>query len=121
MITESFPPLLPEPIRELYPFRTRTMHLAVSTTEPAGAPVAMPERMSFVDEGLDSAPPLVLVHGNLTWSFLFRKLIAEAREQHRVIALTWSALDCPASRVRRLTIRLSGTRRTLHSSSPNLT
>ena len=86
MITETFPPRLPEPIRELYPFRTRTMHLAVSTTEPAGTPVAMPERMSFVDEGLDSAPPLVLVHGNLTWSFLFRNLIAEAREQHRVIA-----------------------------------
>ena len=35
--------------------------------------------MSFVDEGPENAPPLVLVHGNLTWSFLFRKLIAEAR------------------------------------------
>ena len=42
--------------------------------------------MSFVDEGPENAPPLVLVHGNLTWSFLFRKLIAEARGQHRVIA-----------------------------------
>ena len=88
MITESFPPRLPEPIRALYPFRTRTLHLAVSTAEPlpAGVPAPMPERMSFVDEGPENAPPLVLVHGNLTWSFLFRKLIAEAHEQHRVIA-----------------------------------
>jgi haloalkane dehalogenase len=85
MITESFPPQLPDPIRALYPFRTRTVHLA---GQAALGPqtVAPPERMSFVDEGPENAPPLVLVHGNLTWSFLFRDLIAQARGQHRVIA-----------------------------------
>ncbi len=99
MITESFPPKLPDPIRALYPFRTRTAHVAVDPlAEPVGngkvpamrQPQAvsdgLPERMSFVDEGPENAPPLVLVHGNLTWSFLFRNLIAEARGHHRVIA-----------------------------------
>jgi haloalkane dehalogenase len=99
MITESFPPNLPDPIRALYPFRTRTLHVAAPAAEPAfngeasaarqpqsADSAGLPERMSFVDEGPGNAPPLVLVHGNLTWSFLFRKLIAEARGQHRVIA-----------------------------------
>ncbi len=99
MITESFPTKLPDPIRALYPFRTRMVHVAVPVAKPAlngEVPVAHKphpgesagpyERMSFVDEGPENAPPLVLVHGNLTWSFLFRKLIAEARRHHRVIA-----------------------------------
>ncbi len=95
MITESFPPQLPDPIRALYPFRTRTMHVATAGAEPVrgeaqaasrGASGEISEQMSFVDEGLETASPLVLVHGNLTWSFLFRKLIAEARGRHRVIA-----------------------------------
>jgi haloalkane dehalogenase len=42
--------------------------------------------MSFVDEGPEHAPPLLLLHGNLTWSFLFRDLIARARGRFRVIA-----------------------------------
>lgn len=99
MITESFPTKLPDPIRSLYPFRTRMVHVAAPAAKPAPndeVPVAhrlQPgdsarsyERMSFVDEGPENAPPLVLVHGNLTWSFLFRKLIAEARGNYRVIA-----------------------------------
>ena len=44
------------------------------------------EMMSFVDEGPEAAPPLLLLHGNLTWSFLFRDLIARARGRFRVIA-----------------------------------
>lgn len=60
------------PIRDLYPFRTR--RLAV----PGGT-------LSYVDEG--EGPPVVLVHGNPTWSFYYRHLIAGLRERHRVIAL----------------------------------
>jgi pimeloyl-ACP methyl ester carboxylesterase len=99
MITESFPTKLPDPIRALYPFRTRMVHVAEPAAKPAlngevpgsrrpqpGDSAGPYERMSFVDEGPEQAPPLVLVHGNLTWSFLFRKLIAEARRHHRVIA-----------------------------------
>lgn len=43
-------------------------------------------RMSFVDEGPPDAPPLLLLHGNPTWSFLFRNLIQRASPHRRVIA-----------------------------------
>lgn len=42
-------------------------------------------RMHFVDEG--TGPPVVLVHGTPTWSFLFRHLVIHLRERHRVIAI----------------------------------
>jgi len=59
------------PAQALYPFAQQ--HLAV----PGGT-------MSYVDEG--SGPVVVLLHGNLTWSFYYRRLILALRESHRVIA-----------------------------------
>jgi haloalkane dehalogenase len=41
-------------------------------------------RQHYVDEG--AGPPLVLVHGNPTWSFFFRHLIEGLRDEWRVIA-----------------------------------
>ncbi len=58
------------PIRHLYPFHTA--RLAV----PGGM-------LSYVDEG--SGPPVVMVHGNPTWSFYFRHLIAALSPHYRVI------------------------------------
>jgi cis-3-alkyl-4-acyloxetan-2-one decarboxylase len=58
-------------LRELYPFHTARLQL------PGGA-------MSYVDEG--DGPPALLVHGNPTWSFYYRRLIAALRPAHRVIA-----------------------------------
>lgn len=68
-----------------YPFRPRTF--------------ATPEgRMAFVDEG--SGPPVVLVHGTPSWSFVWRDLIGQlARAGHRVIApdhLGFGLSDKPA-------------------------
>jgi haloalkane dehalogenase len=83
MIIESFPPRLPEPVRALYPFRTRCLLIDES---PAVERPASGVLMSFADEGPESAPPLLLLHGNLTWSFLYRDLIARARSRFRVIA-----------------------------------
>ena len=40
--------------------------------------------VSCVDSG--SGPPVVLVHGNPTWSFAFRDIIAGLVDEHRVIA-----------------------------------
>ena len=45
------------------------------------------ERMHFVDEGPRSAPVTVMVHGNPTWSFYFRRLILGLRYRYRCIAL----------------------------------
>lgn len=44
------------------------------------------ERMSYVDEGSPEAPPLLLVHGNPTWSLLWRNVIPQASKRFRVIA-----------------------------------
>ena len=39
----------------------------------------------YVDEG--SGPPLLLLHGNPTWSFLYRNVIAGLRDRYRCIAV----------------------------------
>ncbi|RYE93933.1 MAG: alpha/beta fold hydrolase [Myxococcales bacterium] len=40
--------------------------------------------MNYVDEG--SGPPVLMLHGNPTWSFYYRNLIRELAPRHRVIA-----------------------------------
>ena len=57
--------------REAYPFADHFYDL------PAG-------RMHYVDEG--SGPPVVLVHGTPTWSFLYRHLIKCLSADHRCVA-----------------------------------
>jgi pimeloyl-ACP methyl ester carboxylesterase len=42
-------------------------------------------RMHYIDEGEGSV--IVMVHGNPTWSFYYRKLISLLSEKHRVIAV----------------------------------
>jgi haloalkane dehalogenase len=41
-------------------------------------------RVHYVDEG--TGPPLLLLHGNPTWSFLYRDIIAGLRDRFRCIA-----------------------------------
>lgn len=43
-------------------------------------------RSSYLDEGPEGAPPVLLVHGLPTWSFLWRKLVPPLARHHRVIA-----------------------------------
>lgn len=73
MLTDARLPDLPEWLHESYPFRTRMADMGLY-------------RMSFVEEGPADAPPLLLLHGNPTWSFLFRDLIRQASGRFRVIA-----------------------------------
>jgi len=40
--------------------------------------------MHYVDEG--SGAPVLLLHGEPTWSFLYRKVIAELVDEHRCVA-----------------------------------
>jgi pimeloyl-ACP methyl ester carboxylesterase len=45
-------------------------------------------RLHYVDEGPRDAPPVLLVHGNPTWSYLWRKPIAElSKNGRRCVAL----------------------------------
>lgn len=42
-------------------------------------------RMHYLDEGEHAAPPVVMVHGNPTWSFFFRKPVQALRGAYRCI------------------------------------
>ena len=59
----------PDP--ELYPFMSRWFD-------------GTHGRMHYIDEG--SGPPILLYHGNPTWSFLYRDIITALRERFRCIA-----------------------------------
>jgi len=59
---------------ELYPFEPHWL------TVPSG------HRMHYVDEGPRDAPVVLMLHGNPTWSFYWRRLISALRISHRVIA-----------------------------------
>ena len=44
-------------------------------------------RLHYVDEGPPDAPPLLMLHGNPTWSYLYRRPIAALAERgHRCVA-----------------------------------
>jgi haloalkane dehalogenase len=58
--------------RRLYPFKPHYLSLGG-------------HRYHYVDEG--TGPVLLMVHGNPTWSFYFRELIAALRDRYRVIAV----------------------------------
>lgn len=62
------------PFHELFPWERRFLEA------PGGA-------LHYVDEGPRDAPVLLCLHGNPTWSFFWRKVIARFHETHRVIAL----------------------------------
>ena len=59
----------PDP--QLYPFRSRWFDSSRG-------------RVHYVDEG--DGPPILLCHGNPTWSFLYREIIGALREKFRCIA-----------------------------------
>ena len=42
-------------------------------------------RLHYVDEG--QGAPIVMVHGNPTWSFLYRHLIKQLRTDYRCVAV----------------------------------
>lgn len=55
---------------ELYPFESHYLKLG-------------PHRCHYIDEG--QGDPILMVHGNPTWSFYYRNLAKEFRKDHRVI------------------------------------
>ena len=69
----------PHPYGPLYPFRSRFVTVGRGTATGG----TQGHRMHYVDEG--SGPVVVCLHGNPTWGFLFRNLIAALRDDFRVI------------------------------------
>ncbi len=59
--------------QELYPFR------------PNWLEVDGGHQLHYLDEGSPDAPAVLMLHGNPTWSFYWRRLIVALRATHRVI------------------------------------
>lgn len=72
-MTQFGNPVDPGEYRSLYPFRSNFLTLGNL-------------RYHFVDQGKGSGDPVVMVHGNPTWSFYFRRLITALSAECRVIA-----------------------------------
>jgi haloalkane dehalogenase len=62
------------PSRELYPFESRWYESSVG-------------RIHYVDEG--SGRPILMCHGNPTWSFLYRNVIRSLRDRFRCVAVDY--------------------------------
>lgn len=60
--------------KDLYPFDSRYLELGAA-------------RVHYVDEG--SGPTLLLLHGNPTWSFLYRTIIEGLRADFRCVAIDY--------------------------------
>jgi haloalkane dehalogenase len=43
-------------------------------------------RIGYIDEGLRDAAPVLLMHGEPSWSYLYRKIIPRLSGEHRVLA-----------------------------------
>lgn len=57
--------------KHLYPFKSNFLEIDKGL------------RYHYLDEG--SGPPVVMVHGNPTWSFYYRRLVTLLRDRHRCI------------------------------------
>lgn len=77
-----------------YPFEPR--YLEITTTDGDAL------RMHYLDEGPASARPVLLLHGEPSWSFLYRKMVPPLVEAgHRVVApdmIGFGRSDKPADR-----------------------
>jgi haloalkane dehalogenase len=72
------PPWLPE---ALYPFRSRYLQVG-------------PAWVHYIDEG--TGPTLLLLHGNPTWSFLYREIVKGLRDDFRCVALDYPGFGLSA-------------------------
>lgn len=69
------------PDRRLYPFRSNYFRSSVG-------------RIHYLDEG--GGPPLLLLHGNPTWSFLYRGIVIRLRNRFRCVAVDYPGFGLSA-------------------------
>jgi len=65
-------PDAPDSLKRLYPFEPKSLELSCGHS------------MSYLDEG--SGPAVLMVHGNPTWSFYYRRLVLKLRDRFRCVA-----------------------------------
>jgi haloalkane dehalogenase len=61
-----------QPPAELYPFKSHWLNLSGNC-------------LHYLDEGPRDAPVVLMLHGNPTWSFYYRKLVLALRDRYRCI------------------------------------
>ena len=79
---------LPPEVSAEYPFKGRFVETA------SGA------RLHYLDEGKGEGTPVLMLHGNPSWSFLYRNLVLALREDNRCLVpdhLGCGLSDKPAS------------------------
>jgi pimeloyl-ACP methyl ester carboxylesterase len=77
MATAPKIPLTPDWLKPMYPWAPKSV-------------VVNGRRMAYLDEGDVTAPPVLLLHGNPAWSFLYRYFVGPLVEAgYRVIAPDW--------------------------------
>jgi haloalkane dehalogenase len=79
-VTRARPAWVPD---EHYPFADRYADVAGCVVH-------------YVDEG--AGPPMLLLHGNPTWSFLYRKIITGLRDRYRCIAVDYPGFGLSTAR-----------------------
>src|SRR5713101_206921 len=73
-MTDTFMPISRDGFADEYPFASQWLDLG-------GV------RMHYLDEGPRDTEPILCVHGNPTWSFIWRRLIVDQSRERRVIAV----------------------------------
>ena len=73
-MSDYTPPTVPEALRAAYPWTGQTLEV------DGGA-------MHYLDVGPRDGHVLLCLHGNPTWSFYWRKVIARFSDRYRVIAV----------------------------------
>jgi len=68
-----------------YPYEPH--YVDVMIERGVGGQERVPMRMHYVDEG--EGDPVLMLHGQPTWSYLYRKMIPIVAREHRVIAPDW--------------------------------
>ena len=77
MLTTLERPVTPDWLKPMYPWKQKSA-------------VVNGRRMAYLDEGPSSASVVLLLHGNPTWSFLYRDFVAPLVEAgYRVVAPDW--------------------------------
>ena len=71
--------VIPESLRKEYPFRSHFHSIEIKGQDLL--------QMHFVDEGPKKTDPILMIHGNPTWSFTYRNLIKSLKESNRTIAV----------------------------------